>query len=184
VRDRQTDRHTDGRGQYTFRLTLRHMRNVISCYSYWCAWNICRNVQDNFRNYNALIHVIGNGSISSFYLLACLLCVCVTAYDEWHLLSLESFDGSTKQRVRPMDNFPCFDTGNGRFPDNHFPRQMFPRQVVFRTRPFLDKTFPGRLRAWLVDYFAYKTFPGQSLSQTHVSHTICINDFDYFGMFM
>jgi len=45
--------------------------------------------------------------------------------------------------------------GNGRFPDNHFPGQTFPD----------------------------KTFPGQDDSQTDVSRTICINNFEYFGMF-
>ena len=50
----------------------------------------------------------------------------------------------------------CFDTGNGRFPDNHFPGQ----------------TFPGQLRA-----LTRRLFPVQD-----VSRTICINNFEYFGM--
>jgi len=62
------------------------------------------------------------------------------------------------------------------FPDRRFPDTMFP-----------GKTFPGRL--CLIDYFPYKTFPGQSLSRTDVSRTdvsrtICINNLEYFGMFM
>ena len=61
---------------------------------------------------------------------------------------------------------------DGRFPDNHFPGQTFPGQDISRIRRFPDKTFPA------------KTFPGQSLSRTDVSRTICINNFEYFGMFM
>jgi len=58
------------------------------------------------------------------------------------------------------------------------------RAVTFPDRRFVDKTFPRRLCPWLVDYFPYKMFPGQSLSRTDVSRTICRNNFEYFGMFM
>jgi len=93
-----------------------------------------------------------------------------------------------------------FKTGNGRFRDSHFPRQTFPGQDVSRTRPFPDNHFPGqdvsqkdvsRTSAChdSSDYFRYKMFPRQSLSWTDVSQrdvfrTICINNFEYFGMFM
>jgi len=56
--------------------------------------------------------------------------------------------------------------------------------ITFPDKTFPGKTFPGQLRALTVDYFPYKTFPGQSFSRTDVSRTICINNLEYFGMFM
>ena len=54
--------------------------------------------------------------------------------------------------------------GNGRFPG----------QSLSRTRRFRGKTFPGRLRALTRRLFRVQD----------VSRTICINNFEYFGMFM
>jgi len=69
--------------------------------------------------------------------------------------------------------------GKGRFPDNHFPGQTFPGQdlsriITFPNKTFLGNTFPGQLRA-----LTRRLFPVQ-----HVSRTICINNFEHFGMFM
>jgi len=85
-----------------------------------------------------------------------------------------------------------------RFPDKTLPRQdvsqiklfpdkTFPRQSLSWTRRFPERRFPDVCVPWLVDYFSYKTFPGQSLSQTDISRTdvswtICINNFEYFGV--
>jgi len=56
--------------------------------------------------------------------------------------------------------------------------------ITFPDRHFPDNTFTGCLCVLTRQlYFPYKTFPGQSLSQTDVSWTICINNFEDFGMF-
>jgi len=85
-----------------------------------------------------------------------------------------------------------------RFLDNHFLRTdvFHPRRVTdvsqtitFPERRFPDKTFPGktstvRLRALIHRLFPIQDVSRTIISRTDVSRTICINNFEYFGMFM